>query len=304
MKHMLYLLAILVPVFGSSQSIAVLGVSSICELGSASYQVSGNAAGATAIIWSCTDPDARINDSPSPLTVPLTGNPFVTVTFGIKTTQVCAQIVGGANSGSNGCKTVTVSKKPPTILPLKVVYSSQLPYIWDMDWMQTANQIGAFSFSTSLTSYQGCDSVILQYVIVKRDQANIRAFIDSNGNGVYDPDESPVFGSILVYSGSQFKFSQSGFGDFEVSGLLDQDKMYFQPDNQATAVAPAFRVFNSQSEDFYEFAVSPNGNNTPDWGVNLDNLQIFRAGFPTEISMSCFNNNNPAPTTAKLVLSP
>ncbi|MBK6930787.1 MAG: gliding motility-associated C-terminal domain-containing protein [Saprospirales bacterium] len=119
-------------------------------------------AGAGAYTWTAP-PGTLINGQDPPVTVPAPGGNVVSVTVGPTGGQICVTPNNSCDEGTERCKNIVVQPIPPTILTPAVVCNEDIPY--ELPWGDLVSNSG--TFEVTLTSYQGCDSVVRQQVTVK-----------------------------------------------------------------------------------------------------------------------------------------
>ncbi|MBK8555040.1 MAG: hypothetical protein IPL65_04365 [Lewinellaceae bacterium] len=142
---------------------AIQGPATICPGGTANFQIPV-VTGAGAYIWT-GPPGTLINGMPSPATIPAPGGNVVSITFpnNAGTGQICVQPANSCNTGNQVCMNVNLVPIPPTQLPPVTICNEDSPYT--TPWGQQINTTG--SYQSTLTSYQGCDSIVKQTVTVK-----------------------------------------------------------------------------------------------------------------------------------------
>ncbi|MCC6462871.1 MAG: gliding motility-associated C-terminal domain-containing protein [Saprospiraceae bacterium] len=118
--------------------------------------------GAGAYVWTAPG-DWLINGQTPSVTTTAPGGNVVQVTIGTSSGTICVQPLNSCNDGVEKCKAVTVKPIPPTILPKVTICAEDAPY--ELPWGDYANSSG--TYETTETSYQGCDSVVRQQVVIK-----------------------------------------------------------------------------------------------------------------------------------------
>ena len=142
----------------------ITGPSVICPGATGTYQVP-TVTGAGAYTWSSTTSGVLFNGEPSPAQFDAPGGRVVQVTFPSTVSgkvTICVNADNSCSTGSQKCKDVTVQPIPATVFPKVKVCQKDLPYT--LPWGDEVN--GSGTFQTTLTSFQGCDSVLKQEVKV------------------------------------------------------------------------------------------------------------------------------------------
>ncbi|MCB0529403.1 MAG: hypothetical protein KDC65_13050, partial [Saprospiraceae bacterium] len=146
---------------------AVQGPTKICPGGDMTVMVPP-VTGAGAYNWTATG-GALINGQPSPVTTSAPGGNVVTITAPPNappptSIQVCVQAVNSCDQDNPiVCKTIQIEKIPDTQLQPAVICAEEAPY--ELPWGQFVFNTG--TYSNTYTSYQGCDSIVKQFVTVK-----------------------------------------------------------------------------------------------------------------------------------------
>ena len=140
----------------------ITGPTAICPNGTFNYSITP-VSGAGAYNWA-GPPGSTINGRPSPVTLVGAGGTVAQVTFGTVFGPVCVQPVNSCFTGTQVCKQVTLTPIPVTNLPPVTICAEDAPYY--TPWGHQCPTPG--SYCTTLTSSQGCDSVVCI-------QVNIRA---------------------------------------------------------------------------------------------------------------------------------
>lgn len=109
--------------------------------------------------------DWLINGQSPPVSFPAPGGNVVQVTIGsgTGTQQICVQPRNSCNDGNTVCRNVNVQPIPPTILPKVTVCAEDVPYT--LPWGDDVYNSG--TYEQTFPSYQGCDSLVRQQVVVK-----------------------------------------------------------------------------------------------------------------------------------------
>jgi hypothetical protein len=138
------------------------GPSAVCPGGTFNYSVEP-VSGAGAYTWA-GPPGSTINGRPSPVTLNGAGGNVAQITFGEQPGAVCVQPANACFTGTQVCKQVTLAPIPVTNLSPVTICAEDAPYY--TPWGHECPTPG--SYCTTLTSSQGCDSVVCI-------QVNIRA---------------------------------------------------------------------------------------------------------------------------------
>ena len=140
----------------------ISGPAQVCPGGTATYSVPP-VTGAGAYIWNAPA-DWLINGQPPPVTTFAPGGNAVAVTAGNSNGTLCVQPVNVCNQALPVCKNVVLQPIPVTTLPTVTVCAEDIPY--PLPWGDLAYSSG--TYETTLSSYNGCDSVIRIPVQVKQ----------------------------------------------------------------------------------------------------------------------------------------
>jgi len=147
------------PGIGSTGVIS--GPANVCPGGTVTFSIPP-VSGAGAYNW-LAPPGWRINGQFAPVSLVGAGSNVVEVTAGgASSGQICVQPVNSCAAGSQVCKNVTVSAIPITLLPIVTVCAEDVPY--QLPWGDLCYNSG--NYETTLTSYQGCDSIVRQKVVI------------------------------------------------------------------------------------------------------------------------------------------
>lgn len=147
---------------GTPPPTSVGGLPKVCPKATTTY--SHNAPpGATAYLW--TGPaGSLINGQPSPAVIYVPGGKSVSVTFGTESGFVSVRALYYFQPPSAPIGTeVKVEPLPKTIFPNVTVCNEDLPY--ELPWGDFAPNSG--TYTATLTSYLGCDSIVQQKVTAK-----------------------------------------------------------------------------------------------------------------------------------------
>jgi hypothetical protein len=140
------------------------GPSTVCPGATLTYSIPP-ISGADTYTWTAP-PGWLINGNPPPFTThPPNGNQVIIFAGqGLGTTNLCVNASNTCNpDGITKCKTIQVATIPATNLPKKVVCAENAPYV--LPWGDETYTSGTYSHTYS--SYQGCDSVVVQLVTIK-----------------------------------------------------------------------------------------------------------------------------------------
>lgn len=141
---------------------AITGPNTVCPGATALYNVP-QVSGAGYYIWS-GGPNVLFNGSPSPYYGAAPDGRSVLVTFnGAGSSQICVEAANSCNTGSTSCKNIAVQPIPITVIPPVNVCFEDTPY--ELPWGNLAFSSG--NYVTTLTSWQGCDSIVRQQVTIK-----------------------------------------------------------------------------------------------------------------------------------------
>ncbi|MEO6039937.1 MAG: hypothetical protein ABIQ93_16105, partial [Saprospiraceae bacterium] len=140
---------------------AISGPAVVCPGATVTYTVATvtNAGGYT---WT-VPAGATVNAQPSGTTFDAPDGHTVDVTFGNTGGQVCVHPANSCFDGTTVCKNVQVVPIPPTNLPKVIVCNEDTPYT--LPWGTQVNTSG--NYANTYESYQGCDSVVKQLVVIK-----------------------------------------------------------------------------------------------------------------------------------------
>lgn len=142
----------------------IAGPATGCPGGTATYTLP-NVANAGFYTWSSPTPGVLFNGVEGPVTFEAPGGRIVQVTYPTGITgniTICVDPSNSCFTGTQRCRTINIQPKPPTNLPKAIVCFEDTPYT--LPWGDEANSTG--NYSTTLTSFQGCDSIINQMVQV------------------------------------------------------------------------------------------------------------------------------------------
>ncbi|MCC7245692.1 MAG: hypothetical protein IT269_08445 [Saprospiraceae bacterium] len=143
---------------------AIQGPATICPGGSAVYQIPV-VANAGAYNWT-VPPGWQVNGNDGAGTFNAPSGNVVTITAGLTngSGQICVQPVNSCDQDNPFiCRTVNVVPIPPTQMMPAVICNEDAPYTtpWGDDVFTSG------TYQTTMTSYQGCDSVVRQLVTIK-----------------------------------------------------------------------------------------------------------------------------------------
>lgn len=209
--------------------------------------------------------------------------------------SICVQADNACKTGSQVCKTVQVKPIPPTVLPDTTVFVTELPYVlpWGDDAIFSQNP-SINSYSTTFTSWLGCDSIVKQKVTVT-NPAKALIFWDTDGDGAIDPGEGVAIG-IKVRTQKGLVFASDTFGCIEFPKLKIGDTLRVIPPSLGVTVKPAFHLYKNG----YQFQF---GLNVPSTGlVFLDTNHdlIYDPGEPLAAGVNIKTQNGKIFTTDSL----
>ncbi|MFN7325310.1 MAG: hypothetical protein ACK5SQ_01875 [Chitinophagales bacterium] len=157
----------------------ISGPATGCPGGSATYQVS-NVNGAGFYTWSSPTPGVLFNGIEGPVTFEAPGGRTVVVTYPPGVTgniTICVEPSNSCYTGSQRCRTINIQNLPPTVLPKAVICFEDTPYM--LPWGDEVNVSG--TYATTLTSFQGCDSIVRQQVqVLPQKVTNLTRFVCKN----------------------------------------------------------------------------------------------------------------------------
>ncbi len=145
-------------------TLPIQGVSNTCPGATVQMQVP---AVTNAAKYKWTGPSGVLfNGESSPAEFDAPAGRTVLVTFAASNgvQQICVQAKNNCEQGPVVCKNVQVSALPPTIYPAITLCYEDIPY--ELPWGDVVKTVGTQTYQTTLTSYLGCDSVIMQKVTV------------------------------------------------------------------------------------------------------------------------------------------
>ena len=140
----------------------IQGATTLCPGGSSTYSFPP-VSGAGSYLWT-GPPGTLVNGMPVPVNIPAPDGENVEITFtGPVGGQVCVTPSNSCDTGMPACINIDLVPIPPTVLPPAVVCFEDAPYT--TPWGQNVGASG--NYSTNITTYQGCDSMVSQQVIIK-----------------------------------------------------------------------------------------------------------------------------------------
>ncbi len=140
---------------------AITGPSVVCPGATVTYTVP-NVTNAGGYTWT-VPPGATVNGEPSGSTFDAPSGRTVEVTFGATGGQVCVSAANSCFQGGQVCKNVAVVPIPPLTLPKVIICNEDAPFT--LPWGQSVSVSG--TYSNTYQSYQGCDSIVKQQVVIK-----------------------------------------------------------------------------------------------------------------------------------------
>lgn len=190
------------PSAGLAQPIGPTGVisgpSTVCPGANVAFSVLP-VSGAGAYAWTAP-PGWLVNGQAAPVTLVGAGGNVAWVTAGAQAGPICVQPANSCNNGAPVCKNVALQPIPIKQLPPVVVCAEDVPY--ELPWGDLCFTSGAYE--TTLTSYQGCDSVVRQLVTVK---SPIIKFLTPQT--ICAGDSVVVCGEVFTQAGSYAKTCES-----------------------------------------------------------------------------------------------
>lgn len=291
------------PVLNSSQ-ITLSGPATACIGETAQYCLSQPVDGASHYYWSAPQ-GSIINNLPVFTDIPAPAGACVTVTFSQISGQVRVTPKTSCSQGTTISKTVTVSPNKITHLGTKYVSADSLPYLWLNGHTILSVADTTYHLMAVLTSYQGCDSIVRQTIVVYQpNTAYGLVYWDVNNNGTYDSavDKPYPFGVILESDGGPFAASGPD-GKYKLGGLNDLDTVRVAPVPGLT-VTPAFQPYDKNQTPWANrnFGLYP-----PPLNYDLDifttNTTAVRPGFNAIIEVICKNTGLSAANGVQIILT-
>jgi len=163
----------------------IAGPAVVCPGATVSFTVPP-VTGAGAYTWT-GPPGSLINGQSPPVQIVGNSGNSVDITFGSSGGQVCVFPQNSCDDGTQRCVNVVVQPIPPTILPAVTICNEDAPY--ELPWGQFVGTSG--TYQTTLQSYQGCDSLVRQQVIVKPPilvNLGVRTVCEGNCISVFGED--------------------------------------------------------------------------------------------------------------------
>jgi uncharacterized repeat protein (TIGR01451 family) len=270
----------------------VSGPNQICPGGSANFSVPPAGANIAYFTWT-SPPGSLINGQGNMLTLPAASGNSVEIIFGqvggqvkVSSGNTCA-----GNSPISG-KIVNVVPIPPTNLPPITISAADLPYSCLGGNM--INNIGTFTCTDYFTSYLGCDSLVVQKVIVTNlPPGTVRGkiFRDLNNDGIQNAGEPLYTSGAVVYTSGGAITTSTIAGEYTLTGVALGDTIRVQLPADATDVNPDFRIYTQNSNwlqyHFGLYKTLPPG--FVDVSIDIVNSTPFRPGFPTKLYVTCRN---------------
>ncbi|MEI6412225.1 MAG: T9SS type A sorting domain-containing protein [Bacteroidota bacterium] len=140
---------------------AIFGLNHVCPGAATQYSITPSS-GAGFYIWSAPNGASIEGSFNNPDTIDAPDGWDAFIQFGTTGGQVC--VVAGSADGVSAptCISVTNTPIPSTILPKAIVCAEEAPYI--LPWGEQVNSSG--TYSQTLTSWLGCDSIVKQTVTI------------------------------------------------------------------------------------------------------------------------------------------
>lgn len=285
--------AVQAPALGSIGKI--LGPDVVCAGGFAQYSVPG-VTGASYYEWNAP-PGSLVNGEPSPLVVPAPEGKNVGITFG--TTGGFVTVKPGNSCYTGPIKSLGMNIGPASVhtLPPLTLTEDQIPY----QWLDGSAILTSGTYLLTLTSYTGCDSIIVQQIIVAKPfAAEGFAFNDINSDGQFNAGETPQSG-FLVKTSSGLLANTDNAGRFYFTQISAGDTIFHLSNTPGVTVTPAFWIYQTNKKSGYDFALySPAGQ--PDLQIDVTNSTLFRPGFLTTLRLTVRNNTALVANNAQIVL--
>lgn len=147
--------------------LSINGPSTVCPGSTFTYSVNSQNDGATSYTW-WAPPGSSINGQISPVEIrKLDGGHTVTITFGQVGGNVTIQPTNFCNTGAIRSKQVTVRPLAPTVFPTQNLCQADFPYTLPWGEIVTTPPVLSATYRTTLTSVQGCDSVLMITLAVR-----------------------------------------------------------------------------------------------------------------------------------------
>ncbi|MBL7776400.1 MAG: T9SS type A sorting domain-containing protein [Saprospiraceae bacterium] len=264
---------------------AMQGASTICPGGTVTYSLPGNVSGAGYYRWEAP-PGSLINGMPGPATIPAPAGRLADITFGPSSGQVRVTPFNACDEGPVASRFVSVVPIPPTVLPPKYVCPGDFPYL--LPWGDIAPAAG--TYQTVYTSWQGCDSIVRQQLILLNAcDASGTVFADFNANGQFDGNDTGL-GNTLVRASSGTFVTTSPDGAYAFASLPVGDTIWPEINFAGAVLTPPFYLNQPGNETGLDFAVSASFG-PPDVAVYINAAGPFRPGFGSTIYATAKNTS-------------
>lgn len=236
-------------------------------------------------------PGASINGQSNNVILPAPGGSSVQITMGPVSGQVCVAVGNACTAqGNSKCIFVSANTSVTQTLPLLTIPFTDLPYHWPQDPAITLTNSGTFNLMATLTSWQGCDSIVIQNVIVlPPSQGYVTGTIywDTNNNGVKDAGELPYTAGAVVKAASGQLTNSGADGNYSFNNLPLGDTIRAIAPLPGIVVNPAFRKIQNGVWTAYDFGLLPISTGF-DVRISLS-ATILRPGFSTWMTVTCEN---------------
>lgn len=147
--------------------LVINGPSLVCPGSTFTYSFNSQDDGATSYTW-WAPPGSSINGQISPVEIrKLDGGHTVTITFGQIGGYVTVIPTNFCNTGNARNKPISVQPLAPTIFPSRNLCEADFPYTLPWGEIVTTPPVISATYRTTLTSVQGCDSVLMITLGVK-----------------------------------------------------------------------------------------------------------------------------------------
>jgi hypothetical protein len=159
----------------------ILGLNHVCPGATAFYSIVPST-GAAFYIWSLPNGAFIDGSTQNPDTIDAPDGWDAYIQFASAGGQVCVSAGSADGVSAPTCMTVTNTPIPPTILPNVIICAEEAPYF--LPWGDLVYNTGTYSHT--LTSWLGCDSVIKQSVkILQPIVKNLAPFYACPGTCIY-----------------------------------------------------------------------------------------------------------------------
>lgn len=291
------------PALGGSPT-TLSGPAITCPQSTVQYCLPQEVANASHYTWQ-VPVGALINGEPGPITLPAATGTCVSVTFGQAGGQVRVTPKTSCSVGTPVSRNILI--QPMIIMQLAPMYilADDLPYDWQYGTFLLTKSDTTYLLQAVLTSYNGCDSVVNQPVIVyQSNTAYGLVYWDANNNGTYDGavDAPYSLGAVLQSASGQFA-SASPDGKYKITGLNDLDSIWMAP-IPGLSITPTYRLFNKNQTPwaYRNFGLYP-----PPPNYNLDVYATLmapvRPGFKSTVFIKSKNKGLSAANGVKIKLA-